>query len=142
MKFILLRLGIRDKQSFFIFCIQFLKFGAVGITNTIVSLVIYYILISVHMHYIIANLIAFAISVLNAYIWNNRYVFKGKTSSVKNIIIRIYIAYGLTFIISTVFLFIMVDILHISKIIAPIINLLITIPANFLLNKFWVFKER
>jgi putative flippase GtrA len=34
----------------------------------------------------------------------------------------------------------MVNYLNISEFIAPILNLIITIPLNFLLNKFWAFR--
>lgn len=33
-----------------------------------------------------------------------------------------------------------VTIFHISKYIAPLINLVISVPINFLINKFWAFK--
>lgn len=135
-------LGIDSKKDFIEFCIQFIKFGIVGFSNTIISLVVYYICVFMGMHYILSNLIAFIISVLNAYYWNNRYVFKNKETkkTEKSVIIKVFISYGVTFIISTVLLYFWVQILVISKLIAPIINLIITIPMNFLLNKFWAFK--
>jgi len=32
------------------------------------------------------------------------------------------------------------DVIGISKFLAPLISLLITVPVNFLMNKFWTFK--
>jgi len=37
-------------------------------------------------------------------------------------------------------LYLWVDIVGISNIIAPLINIIMIIPLNFLLNKLWVFK--
>ena len=54
--------------------------------------------------------------------------------------IKTFASYGTTFVLSTILLVIMVDYLKISNIIAPVLNLIITIPLNFLLNKFWAFK--
>ena len=34
-----------------------------------------------------------------------------------------------------------VEVFHRSKVIAPIINLLISVPLNFIMNKFWAFKS-
>jgi putative flippase GtrA len=30
----------------------------------------------------------------------------------------------------------------VSKLIAPILNLLVSVPVNFLLNKFWAFRTK
>jgi putative flippase GtrA len=49
-------------------------------------------------------------------------------------------AYGSTFLLGTGLLYTMVDILGISQWVAPLINLCITIPLNFLLNKYWAFR--
>lgn len=121
---------------------QFIKFGIVGLSNTIISFVIYYVLIYFEMNYIIANTAGFIVSVLNAFYWNNKYVFKsddGKRGFIRKIV-KTFASYGGTFVLSTILLIIMVDYLNVSEIIAPIINLMVTVPLNFLLNKLWTFK--
>lgn len=128
------------QKSFFELLKQFIKFGIVGISNTVISLAIYYILIYFNINYIISNTIAFIISVLNSYYWNNKFVFKKSKEWHLLPLLKTYMSYGTTFILSTILLFIMVDYLNISELIAPILNLVITIPLNFLLNKFWAFK--
>lgn len=126
--------------------IQFIKFGLVGVSNTIISLLVYYILIYFKWNYIIANALGFVISVMNAYFWNNKYVFKqrqdfGKKGTLKKII-KVYVSYGITFLLSTFLLYLMVDCFEISQYIAPIINLCITTPLNFILNRWWAFKNK
>ncbi len=133
------KLNIDKKQSWKI-AKQFIKFGIVGVANTLISLLTYYILVYFKINYIIANTIGFIVSVINAYYWNNKFVFKKSDSSNFKAIIKTFISYGTTFVLSTILLIVMVDYLEISEIIAPIINLIITIPLNFLLNKFWTFK--
>ena len=118
---------------------QFVKFGIVGVSNTLIHLGIYYALIYVGAHYILANTLGFVISVLNAYYWNNKYVFKSGRMKF-SALLKVYTSYGGTFLISTVLLFLMVDIIGISALLAPIINMCITIPLNFILNKFWAFR--
>lgn len=119
---------------------QFIKFGIVGVSNTLISLGIYYICVYFGCHYIIANIVGFLISVLNAYYWNKKYVFKAESKDRFSMLIKTYVSYGITFVLSTVLLYIMVDILKISEYIAPIINLCITVPLNFIINKLWTFK--
>lgn len=146
MKYILKKFGINNKEDLKKLIIQFIKFGIVGVSNTLISLAIYYVLVFVNCNYIVANTIGFIISVLNAYYWNNKYVFKAKDKvktkkdTVKQLI-KVYMSYGVTFILSTVLLYIMVDCLDISEYIAPIINLCITVPLNFVMNKLWAFKK-
>lgn len=119
---------------------QFVKFCLVGVSNTAISLVVYYIfvLISKDM-YILGNAVGFVVSVLNSYFWNSRFVFKKKDEQAKTII-KTFLAYGTNLIIGTALLYLFVDIWGISEFIAPLLNLIITIPLNFLLNKFWVMK--
>ena len=120
---------------------QFLKFGIVGILNNLIYITIYYIINFIGINYIIANTIAFFVSVLNAYFCNKKFVFKDSNKNFKQLF-KTYVAYGITFIISTSLLFLMVEKLAINTYLAPLINLTITIPLNFLLNKFWTFKQK
>lgn len=121
---------------------QFLKFGIVGVSNTLISLGIYYLLVYLGIHYIIANIAGFIVSVINAYFWNSKYVFpKGSQDRVRSFI-KCFTAYGFTFLLGTLLLYIMVDIIGISDKIAPIINLCVTVPINFVLNKLWAFRVK
>lgn len=124
--------------------LQFMKFGIVGVSNTLISLAVYYFLFSIGIHYVVANTFAFIISTFNAYFWNIKYVFKLKNNTVKDHINRgtkTFFSYGISFIINTVLLFLWIDILSLSGVIAPILNIVITVPLNFVLNKLWVFKK-
>ena len=55
---------------------QFIKFGFVGVSNTLISYITYIICINIGVHYLIASILGFIISVLNSYFWNSKYVFK------------------------------------------------------------------
>lgn len=124
--------------------VQFIKFGIVGVSNTAISLVIYYLFIWLNPAlYIVGNTVGWVVSVANAFFWNNRYVFhsenNGKGALLKKIG-KTYLSYGATFLLSTLLLYLQVDVAGWSEQIAPLVNLLITIPLNFLLNKFWTFR--
>lgn len=119
---------------------QFIKFGLVGVSNTLISLGTYYLLYFLGVNYLIANTFGFIISVLNSYYWNNKYVFKKTQEGHLKPLIKTFLSYGSTFLLSTVLLFVIVQYLGVSEIIAPIATLVITIPLNFVMNKFWAFK--
>ena len=121
--------------------IQFTKFGLVGVSNAVVLIVVYYFLLYIQLHYLIAYIIGFILSVLNAYFWNNQYVFKQARSTFWNKLLKCYVSYITTFIISTILLYFWVDVIGISEKIAPIINICITTPINFVMNKLWAFKR-
>lgn len=122
---------------------QFIKFGIVGASNTIIALVIYYTLVSLGVHYIIANLVGFVITIINSYYWNNKFVFKKKQeNSKKKSFLKMACSYGITALLSNGLMYIFIDIISISKYIAPLICLVITVPINFLLNKLWAFKDK
>lgn len=126
---------ITNRENF----IQFIKFGIVGLSNTFIGLGIYYLLLWLGANYLICNAVSWIISVFNAFYWNNKYVFKNENTWF-NALIRTYISYGFSFLVSTVLLYLFVEWCGISKVLAPVVCLVVTIPLNFLLNKFWTFK--
>ncbi len=119
---------------------QFVKFCVVGVSNTAISLAVYYIFILINPElYILGNAVGFVVSVLNSYFWNSTVVFK-KTDEKLKTVIKTFVAYGTNLLLGTALLYLFVDVLSISELVAPLLNLLITIPLNFILNKFWVMK--
>ena len=129
-----------DKQTF----TQFVKFGLVGIGNTGITLLIYYIFIWMDTeYYLLGNIVGWAVSVANAFFWNNRFVFQKETGSAEELAKRLcktYLSYGAAFLLSSTMLYIEVDILSWSEVACPLLNLLVTIPLNFVCNKFWAFR--
>ncbi len=130
---------------------QFVKFGIVGVSNTIVSVLIYdvtlYLLRRFQLFpdydYFVAQVVMFMLSILWSFYWNNRFVFtdKGKTSLwVK--LIKTYITYSFSgILLSSILLYVWVDIIGISPFVAPIINSIINVPINFFINKYWAFAD-
>ena len=56
---------------------KFIKFGLVGVLNTLINWIIFALLNFVGVKYhIVANAIAYAIATANSYIWNSKWVFK------------------------------------------------------------------
>lgn len=56
-------------------------------------------------------------------------------------LIKTYISYSFTgLFLNSILLILWVKICGMSEFVAPILNLLISVPLNFLINKFWAFK--
>lgn len=125
--------------------IQFVKFGIVGISNTLISYCTYAVLVWLGVNFLLSNLIGFVVSVLNSFYWNSRYVFDLNNADTKQklkALIKTFISYaGTGLVLSSAMLILWIDIVQLSKYIAPIINLIITVPVNFVVNKVWAFKK-
>ena len=134
-----------EKKGFWGTAIQFIKFCIVGLANTFISLGIYYIFIAINPdYYLIGGFVGWFVSVLNAFYLSNRFVFKTDTNSFTIMMKRLlksYATYGATFLLSQILLYLQVSVLEISEWIAPVLNLIATIPINFVFNKIWTFKK-
>lgn len=126
--------------------IQFIKFGTVGAINTVLSYAItngaYYLL---HLHEQISNIIAFVITVFISFMLNGRFVFtenKEERNFWKSLL-KVYASYSITGVFLTaILLYIEEEIIGIPHYIATLMNLVVTVPINFILNKFWAYKEK
>lgn len=123
-------------------CLQFIKFSIVGLSNFLVNYITYAFVLFLQGSYHAANITAFITSVFNAFYWNNKYVFKADSQkrSLLKTLVKTYISYAFSGLLLTeLLLYIEVSILGLPAIIGPAINLFITTPINFILNKFWTF---
>lgn len=133
---------------------QFVKFGIVGLSNTVLSYVLYVMSLLVFRKmgvlpdngYLVAQVIAFVTSVLWSFYWNSKVVFtlqEGEQRSVLSALIKTFVSYSFTgLFLNSILLVLWVKIIHISEFIAPIINLLVSVPLNFVINKLWAFKKK
>ena len=129
---------------------QFVKFGLIGVTNTLLSYGIYMLVIwlmaplDFAYDYIVGSVLGFIISVLWSFYWNNKLVFT-EGSEKRNILkslLKTYLSYAATgIVLSNILLYVFVDLMVIPKAVAPILGLLITVPLNFILNKYWAFRK-
>lgn len=121
--------------------LQFIKFGLVGVSNTLVSTAVYYLFVWIDPAlYFWGNVLGWIVSVFNSFYWNNRFVFQNSEFKWWKKLLRTYLAYGGSFLLGSVLLVLQVQVLGVSEWLAPWINMVITIPLNFVMNKFWAFK--
>ena len=133
--------------------LQFLKFGLVGISNTVIAYLTYALSLLLFnalsvfgsFDYLLAQTVSFIISVGWAFYWNKTKVFvlkNGEKRSTFKSLLKTYVAYSFTgLFLNAALLYLWIEIVNISEFLAPIINLIITIPLNFIINKYWSFKS-
>lgn len=132
--------------------LQFVKFGIIGASNTVISYLLYSGCLLLFRRfgilgkadYLVAQLVGFLLSVLWSFYWNHKKVFVqqgGEKRSIWKALLKTYLAYSFTgLLLNSLLLLLWVQVLHISEFIAPVINLLVSVPLNFVINKFWAFK--
>lgn len=121
--------------------IQFLKFGTVGIFNTLITIVTFAVLVYIGLNYILANIFAYALGVLNSFYWNKNWVFKAKSDSNK-LLLKFITVNLVTLIINTSILYFLVNLLSLNTYLSQIIATGIGLIFNFVLNKKWTFETQ
>lgn len=125
--------------------IQFIKFGIIGFINTAISYAItntgYYVL---GLHEQLSNAIAFFITVFISFILNSKFVFHegSEQQSFWKALFKVYVSYSFTgLFLCALLIYIEESLLGIPHYIATLLNLVVTVPINFLLNKFWAYRK-
>ncbi len=120
---------------------QLRRFLVTGGISTLISYSVF--LFSIHalsLHYIIANIIAFVVSITFSYNFNKRWSFEAAKQQKSHL--KEYLGlYLTTLVVGSAILKISVDFIGIIPEIAFIISLCFTTLINFLGTKFFVFKE-
>lgn len=147
---------------------QFVKFGLVGVSNTLIQygmeMLCYYALfrnvsfasVSALGHRLgiavdaqavkvfVVTALAFIVSVTNAFYWNSRFVFAGQSKKTWRQQLRTYCktvaCYALTGLVLSPAIKVWLGRMHVPYWGASLLSLIVTIPLNFLMNKFWAFR--
>lgn len=127
--------------------VQFAKFSFVGVINTLIDLAVYYFCLNaLGMHYQLSTFFGFIISVTNAFVLNGLFVFSNGEKKTAGELLKTYLktvsGYAGTYLLSVFLMWLWVDVLLIDERIAPLLRLVITVPLNYIINKFWTFREK
>ena len=122
---------------------EFVKFAIVGISNTLIHLLILYLLVEFFsVYYIFASLIAFIVAVTNSFVLNTLWTFK------KNIKHKVTKKYSRFFIVSIIaaifnlfFLYLFTEYFELWYMLSQLMSIIITLIINFVGNKFWTFYD-
>lgn len=121
--------------------ISFIKFGLVGVSNTLVNWIIFFILNSIGVYYITSNIIAYLIATVNSYFWNSKWVFKYKKEESIRTSLKFILLNLIGLVLNSIILYLLVDLFNYNKMISLIIATGIIMIINYFINKVWVFKE-
>jgi putative flippase GtrA len=120
---------------------RFAKFAIVGVSNTLLTLLTYWLLVYFGMYFVTANIIGYTLGVVNSYFWNSKYVFEkigAHTTTIPKFVVVNLIVLGLT----TTLLYMFVERIGLNKYIVQLMVIPVGMVSNYILNKAWTFKTR
>lgn len=122
--------------------VQFLKFIVVGVLSTIVNYGFFYGFLNyLGMDYLLSSALGFLFGVFAGYLINKRWTFQVKSKNLIHVI-KYYLVYSCSLVISIAILKLVVDILGMKPEIANILVIGITTCTNFVGIKWIVFNEK
>ena len=124
---------------------QFLKFSIVGITNTAIDFIVYFLLTRGFDfwadHYLWAHVISFSLAVTNSFIWNSRWTFDvGRELKLKRYW-RFFVVSVIALLLTQVTLGYLVEFAGVFDLFAKIMAVVVSVAVNFFANRYFVFKK-
>jgi putative flippase GtrA len=119
---------------------QLFRFGIVGFIAFLIDYGLFALLTILGMHYLIAQIISFSISLAFNYYLSVKWVFDAKKQTKKEVIIFVVLAVvGLG--INEILLYIGVDLFHIHELIVKLVSTIIVMIYNFVTRKLIIEKH-
>ena len=120
--------------------IQFVKFGIVGVSNTLLTALVIYLLLEVlNCSDYLSNVAGYVLGLINSFIWNQKWTFANK-SSIKNTFFKFVLIFIISYAVQLGNLFLWLNYTSVNPYICQLISMIIYIGLNFTLNKIYTFK--
>jgi len=121
--------------------IQFIKFGLVGVTNTLITAFVIWILLKgFHYSDYISNFIGYIIGLTNSFIWNRKWTFESKTK-LSVTIFKFIVTFAISYLFQLGNLYLLLHFTSIDPYICQLISIVVYTCINFALNKYYTFKN-
>lgn len=119
---------------------QLVRFGLVGIMNTLVTLATIFILMEVAgLNYLLSNVCGYALGLVNSFIWNKLWTFKSSRPMLKEGA-AFLVVFAVCYLVQSGALALMVERLHTPKLLAQVLAMVVYTGLNFAGNKLISFR--
>jgi len=120
--------------------VQFLKFALVGVSNTLITLLVYTFLLKVvGMWYLAASAIGFIVGATNGFLLNRRWTFREHVGDALTPV-RWAIVQSCGLAVNEGMLYVLVHDAHMEKVLAQVAATVIVTVTTFLANRAWTFR--
>jgi len=122
--------------------VQFIKFGIVGVSNTLLTFIVYTLLLKVFgVWYLAASAIGFVVGATNGFLLNRRWTFAGHVGDALTPV-RWAVVQGCGLAINEGLLFVFVHDARLDKLLAQVFATAVVTVTTFLANRAWTFRMR
>lgn len=118
---------------------KFIKYAISGTINTLITLLIYNILIQIGMNYMVSNVIAYFLGIINGFILDKIWVFKSNKKIVP-LFSKFIIVNMISLFFNSLILFILVNNIGLDSILSQLISTISTGIFNYIMNRVWTFS--
>ena len=120
---------------------KFIRFIIVGISNTIITLSVIFILSNLFkIDYRISNIIGYFIGLINSFIWNKKWTFKTNNKFRKEIV-PFFTMFLISYSINLGIVIFFTEILLFNTNICQIIGMFFYTITNYIGNRYWTFNN-
>jgi putative flippase GtrA len=120
--------------------VQFVKFGIVGVSNTLLTLAVYTVLLKVFgVWYLAASAIGFAVGATNGFLLNRRWTFREHVGDALTPL-RWGIVQSAGLGVNEALLYVFVHDAHLDKLLAQVCATAVVTVTTFFVNRAWTFR--
>ena len=120
---------------------QFVKYGVVGASNTVLTFVVYTILVTLGLDYLVAVVLGYCAGSLNSYFLNRHWTFRARDIAHTTAGTRFAIVQAVAIAANVLLLYVFVHHLGIAKIPAQALLTLPILAVTFFVNRWWSFAR-
>ena len=127
---------------------EIIAYLIIGFLTTVINLLVYYVCTNYFLNpekiinVEVANIIAWIIAVVFAYVTNRVIVFRSKNDNVVNEGVKFFLGRIFTLLLELVLMALMVSVIRMNDKVAKIICQIVIIVGNYLISKIFVFKNK
>ena len=120
--------------------VKVIKYGIVGLINTTITLAVIFILMEVFsVNYIVSNAAGYVLGIINSFIWNKLWVFKGHANVVVELLLFLTV-FGISYLVQLGFLVLIKEVAGVDVRISQVLAMFVYTIVGFLGNRFITFN--
>ncbi len=120
--------------------LQFVKFGIVGVSNTVISFAVYILILKAFgVWYVAASGIGFAVGAINGFLWNRAWTFRGHVGDALTPV-RWFVVQSCGLLVNLALVYVFVDGVGLGKLTGQAATIAIVTVLTFFVNRAWTFK--
>ena len=120
--------------------LQFVKFGVVGVSNTLIFFLVYTLLLKVFgVWYVAASGIGFAVGAINGFLWNRAWTFRGHVGDALTPV-RWFVVQTSGLLVNLGLVYLFVDGAGLGELVGQAATIAIVTVLTFLANRAWTFR--